>query len=544
MSSKKAGARRRVFTLSSAILIAVALAAFSTGAGATSKCEDVLGTSTFTDTIGDGSGANAPDISDITVTTYDRGLTEFQVSLPEVDAFSADMLVRTYIDSDKNAETGDENGYEYMIQTTPGSGAAAAKGLLKAKCEEQPLSKLFAWDGSAWVEQESERLSSWYGENSLTLKLNASEVGKALTFDFAVYAASHVTYDESGLPDSSTAAFDRAPDEGSYTYKPFEWSEYSDTANDGSAEGAPDLTTVAVTKWKGDLLKFDIPIPGVEEFGEDMLIRIPIDSDSDPTTGDANGYDYMVQAQRVSFEEKSLPMATRGALRSLCYQPQVVLLKWDGSNWVAVDDASLEWWYSKGLKLSLDSSALGSPASFNFAVYAATNVSFDESGWPDLTKDPAFDRAPDTGSYAFPLTVASGELEGVYIVTSRVIKSTGHLQAKKRISKSWTFHKRCAKKKCSTKASVRGHGNYKLSRAGRAVLQGSRRNQGGLQQRGRHGHDRGVQHERQEERLGQGEVACDQVGGNPSGQRREEGLWFLHGRSDRNAQEVSKRKSS
>lgn len=82
----------------------------------------------------------------------------------------------------------------------------------------------------------------------MTVTLNAAEAGDALTFNFAVYAASNVSYDESGVPDTSVASFDWAPDTGSWTYQPFEWSAYSDPSGDGSAEGAPDITKVGVTK--------------------------------------------------------------------------------------------------------------------------------------------------------------------------------------------------------------------------------------------------------------------------------------------------------
>jgi len=155
-------------------------------------------------------------------------------------------------------------------------------------------------------------------------------------------------------------------------------------------------------------------------------------------------------------------------MRAFCYQPEAVLLEWDGDGWAAVEDVSLDWWYSKGLKLSVDSSAIGSPAGFNFAVYAATNVSFDDSGWPDLTKDPSFDRAPDSGSYGFPLAVSNAELTGLYKVTSRITKSSGHLDRKRTSTNAWSFQKRCAKKKCATNVSVKERSHYKLSRAGKA----------------------------------------------------------------------------
>ncbi|MHB8060532.1 MAG: hypothetical protein ACYDHO_06840, partial [Gaiellaceae bacterium] len=249
--------------------------------------------------------------------------------------------------------------------------------------------------------------------------------------------------------------------------KPFEWSLYNDAIGDGSAEGAPDITSVGVRKWKGDLPKFSVAIPGTEEFGEDMLLRILIDSDSNATTGDADGYDYLIQGQRVSYEMDSLLKGGASVLRALCYQPNVTLFGWSEGSWSAVEADSLDWSYSKGLSLSLDSSLIGSPSAFNFAVYAASKVSFDASGWADLTTAPAFDRAPDTGSFGFPLAVSNAELVGEYKVTSRVIKATGHLYQKKSSKKVWSFQKRCANKKCSTKVNVKGQGQYKLSRAGK-----------------------------------------------------------------------------
>ncbi|MGA9762039.1 MAG: hypothetical protein WBQ14_06430 [Gaiellaceae bacterium] len=465
MSFKKAGTRRRAVIIASALVVAVALAAMSSGAAANSKCEEVLGTSTFTDPSGDGSGAGALDISDVTLTSYEGGATTFQIALPGVDAFSAGMLVRTYLDSDKTATTGSEKGDEYMIQTVSRGGMPA--GGLSAKCEDQPISTLFAWSGSAWVEQKTKTLSSWYGDSTLTLTLNASEMGNALTFNFAIYAAANVKAGEAGWPDISGASFDWAPDTGSWTYQPFQWSSYSDPAGDGSAEGAPDISSVGVTKWKGSLLKFTIPVPGIEEFSEDMLMRILIDSDSNAATGDANGYEYMVEVQRVSYGSSSLPMSAESVLHALCYQPDIALFEWNGEGWNAVEGVSFDSWYSKGLELSFDSSAIGSPAAFNFAVYAATNVSFSESGWPDLTKEPASDRAPDTGSYGFPLAVSNADLVGVYKVTYHITRSTGHLSQKKVSTKAWSFQKRCSKKKCATKAIVKGQGNYKLSRAGK-----------------------------------------------------------------------------
>jgi hypothetical protein len=158
----------------------------------------------------------------------------------------------------------------------------------------------------------------------------------------------------------------------------------------------------------------------------------------------------------------------KGILRALCYQPKVTLLKWSDSNWSAVEGGSIDWWYSGGLKLSLDPSVIGNPATFSFAVYAAAKVTFDKNGWPDLTTEPAYDRAPATGSFVFPLAVSSADLTGVYNVKYRITKSHnfGDLKRGKVITKAWNIQKRCAKKTCKTKAIVKGQGQYKLSRAG------------------------------------------------------------------------------
>jgi hypothetical protein len=175
----------------------------------------------------------------------------------------------------------------------------------------------------------------------------------------------------------------------------------------------------------------------------------------------------MIQGQRVSYGSDAVLMGAKSALHALCYQPSMTLFEWSEGSWSAVESDSLDWRYSNGLTLSLDSSLIGSPSSFNFAVYAASKVTFDASGWPDLTTPPAFDRAPDAGSYAFPLAVSDAELVGDYKVTSHVVKSTGHLKQKNDSKKVWTFQKRCSKKKCSTKVRVKGQGQYKLSRAGK-----------------------------------------------------------------------------
>ena len=68
-----------------------------------------------------GEDAAAPDISGITVSNDDAGLITFQINLTNRPQFAADMLFLIFIDTDKNANTGDVDslGAEYAIDLEP-----------------------------------------------------------------------------------------------------------------------------------------------------------------------------------------------------------------------------------------------------------------------------------------------------------------------------------------------------------------------------------------------------------------------------------------
>ena len=520
----KAVTSRRVLTYASVFTVALALAVLTPGASAVSKCEP-LSTTSFTDPAGDGSGANAPDITDVTVSSSEGGGTTFEIALADQSEFSTDMLVRVFVDSDKNASTGNDKGFEYLIQTQragvgdyepamtlsraqpAGAGdeadsaecedqpveyasigndkgfqslnrmqpAGAGDEADSAECEPQSTTTLFEWSGSDWDQVETESLSSWYGDSSLTVQINASELGDALAFNFAVYAASNVSYDEEGAPQLADASFDWAPDTGTYSYQPFESSTYSDPVGDGAGTDAPDITKVVVTKWKDALLKFWVAIPETAEFGEDMLIRVYVDSDGDASTGDARGYDYMIQAQRASYDwaaETSLAPMLRGIsglARSNCYQPSLRLFEWSESSWTASVTDSIDWSYQKGLKFSIDPADLGDTEAFKFAVYAATKVDFDDSGSPS-PDGASFDWAPDTDSYAFPLVVENAQLQGTYKVVYKVTRSHnfGNLKRGSVSARNWKFVRSCKKHKCATKVVAGGNVGFKLSRSGKS----------------------------------------------------------------------------
>lgn len=476
------GARRPVFTLVSALVIAVALALLSSGAVAASKCEP-LSTTTFTDPTGDGVGANAPDITSVGVTTYEEGWLSFQVALPTVSAFGDDMLVQVYVDSDKNAATGDASGFEYMldvqkVQNQSSTGVAAPvvtkslRTVAKVKCEDQPTVTLFKWNGSAWARVDAHTLSTSFGGNTLTVKLSVSELANTVAFNFAVYAAANVTFDSVGSPNLASASFDWAPDTGSYSYEPYHASTYTDPSGDGQGPNAPDLTQLSLVQWASGLIKLEVPLPGTPEFGTDMLVQVLIDSDRNPATGDENGYDYLIQVRRPPAAVTTGLIALRSLASLKCEDlPYATLYSRSEMGWEELDTKTLNVSYSGGLKLAINASELGGVTAFDFAVYAATGVSFDAAGSPVLTSA-SFDRAPDTGSFNFPLAVAAAQLQGVYKVRYHVISSHnfGDMKRGTVTMRTWKFVPLCKEGACTTKVVVAGGlERFRLSHKGHAV---------------------------------------------------------------------------
>ncbi len=471
MSLSKNGAgrphARRMITLAGVLVITFGLAILSSGAGAAGKCE-VLSTTSYVDPTGDGNGAGAPDITTIVASSWEDGTTSLEVAFVERPEFGTDMAVQAYLDTDKNAATGNAKGFEYVLEALPRERPGVSGYSLKPhECDDQPAITLSRWDGEAWVAiPDVKGLSTWYGDSKLTLKWSAAAIGNAIGFNFAVYAATSVSFDGAGQPVFTTAASDWAPDEGTYVYQPFDYSSYADALGDGG--GAPDLGKIVVTRWRGGLFKFWIEIPAAKAFTQDMLLETWIDADSNSETGNPNGYEYLVRAQPVPHEET--PSAAGKLAPGSYAQPVVTLLAWDGAGWASHGSESLDWLYDSGLKLSIDPGELGNPVAFTFIVTASAPVSFDESGNPIPGETP-IDRAPDSGSYSFPLQIATAQLLGTYKVQYKVIKAKNFADLKRgaAFSKTWKFVQSCKKKNCVTRVVVSGGEHFKLAKKGRAA---------------------------------------------------------------------------
>ena len=96
----------------------------------------------------------------------------------------------------------------------------------------------------------------------------------------------------------------------------------------------------------------------------------------------------MIQAQRASYDwgrrQRPDPVAQsrlEARRASNCDQPSLSLLKWDGSRLGCLRRPTRSTGGSNtGLRFAIDPADLGSAKTFNFAVYAAAKVTFDDWG--------------------------------------------------------------------------------------------------------------------------------------------------------------------
>lgn len=145
----------------------------------------------------------APDITSIGVTNDDTGLITFQVNIANRPAFTPDMLLDIYVDTDKNAATGASQifGADYVIEQQPGSIG------------------LFQWNGSTFVFASSQSsLTFSYGVGGATIRVNALDLNRTKGFNFGVDATSGIAVDASNNPDFTNAHNDLAPDAGHGTF--------------------------------------------------------------------------------------------------------------------------------------------------------------------------------------------------------------------------------------------------------------------------------------------------------------------------------------
>jgi hypothetical protein len=190
-------ARLLLLTLLAGALVALPAAALG------SSSRTTVNSQSFPDSTGE--DAQAPDVTSVDVSNTDAGMITFKINISNRPAFTPDMLVLMWLDTDANPATGDPQslGADYAIQLEPG-----AVGLFK-------------WDGTTFSSAPSQTtLTFGYDATGATIRVGIQDLGGTKKINFGVDAVSGITVDAQGNDDFTNAHDDFAPDlgHGFYNY--------------------------------------------------------------------------------------------------------------------------------------------------------------------------------------------------------------------------------------------------------------------------------------------------------------------------------------
>lgn len=152
---------------------------------------------TFPDSTGE--DANAPDITSVQVANDDAGLITFTINISNRPAFTPDMYLLVFLDTDSNSSTGDPSslGADFVIQMIPGA------------------ADLFQWSGTDYTRAPSQSsLTFGYAPTGATLRISAADLNKTKALKFGIIAASGVVETPTGDLDFTNVRTDLAPDPG------------------------------------------------------------------------------------------------------------------------------------------------------------------------------------------------------------------------------------------------------------------------------------------------------------------------------------------
>jgi hypothetical protein len=201
----------------------------------------------------------------------------------------------------------------------------------------------------------------------------------------------------------------------------------SATFQDSTGEDplGPDITTITVSNTDAGMLSFRITIPNRPQFGQDMLINLWVDSDSNTATGDPDiaGVDYVMQL----------------------IQGEINLYRWDGTNFTRrfgdPSAVTLSFSYAGGVTIRISAAELGNTKKLRFFVEAVSGLVIDPiTGDIDGTNAHG-DVAPGGGAglYPFEVKTAPPKLIVKKLVTSPTKPVAGKLfSAKLTVTRSDT----------------------------------------------------------------------------------------------------------
>jgi hypothetical protein len=168
------------------VLAALAACALALGGTSTARAD-----ADFGDSAGDASGA--PDISEVSVMNDAFGKISFVLALADGKELQADGEIAVVIDSDRNADTGDEGGWDYLL---------IANGADKSWSLGRWEGESFNWDAPSSTVQV--RLVKGFA----VLSINRSDLGDVGAFDFFISSAK--------LDGDEAVASDTAPEGSDY----------------------------------------------------------------------------------------------------------------------------------------------------------------------------------------------------------------------------------------------------------------------------------------------------------------------------------------
>lgn len=147
-----------------------------------------------------GENPDGVDITSVLVSNNDEGLLTFRINIPTRAAFTEDMRVRVWFDSDYNRETGltDVAGRDYFILW------------------DRDGVRLFRCGGSSCRSGQPQRTLSSSYRGGATLSINAAEL-ETKRFRFTVEAAAGIAYDPATRRfDTAKATWDFAPERAQF----------------------------------------------------------------------------------------------------------------------------------------------------------------------------------------------------------------------------------------------------------------------------------------------------------------------------------------
>ena len=168
------------------VLAALVASALALGSTSTARAD-----ADFADSAGDNSGA--PDISDVSVMNDSFGKISFVLALADGKDLQADGEITIVIDSDRDPETGDGGGWDYLLIA---NGADRSWSLAHWEVED------FNWDAPSSTVQV--RLV----KGLAVLSINRSDLGNIGAFDFFISSAK--------LDGDEAIASDTAPEGSDY----------------------------------------------------------------------------------------------------------------------------------------------------------------------------------------------------------------------------------------------------------------------------------------------------------------------------------------